>query len=618
MLLRVSWEKMRATKSRNKPGQLGADKNVTDEEAIADLIRTLRGFKPGRPLKNYISHAVFPKFKCIEPGTRIDFQFPLTALVGANGIGKSSILHALWGMPHRHSTLRFWFATALDPIAGTKRDPQRYFYGHWNDSFRGIVETRKARIGRKPDYWEPYRLSTRDGMAPLPEGNFEGKSGDRWNPVKRKVVYVNLKATIGSFDRYFYFDEFDTNDDLRAAMQLEASRLARIKASRRQSYKLGPGVERLFENRELRENELKAVCAILGRTYDSAWLIVHSLYPKSRGKDVSVVFRRGGEYSEAFAGSGEIAAVRVVVEILKAEDYSLILLDEPETCLHPGAQRALLRFLLEQIKLKKHQVVLSTHSSDFLMGLPQEAIKVFEDNGKNQARVLPKSSSSAALMRLGKVPDHKIRVLVEDELAKLLLMHAAKALDRGDATRLEVKLSPGGWTHMLKYSGPSHLDSGQPVYMMLDGDQKRVEQFTDPDTVAPEQHERLGDVLRRELGTEPHFNLPGGDDGPGHQEARTRAQLDYLKWCRKHVGYLPRNRPEEIVLEAFSPGPHYAAMSKDVCKSTFVEHLKDGADVDDPSSAEVLAWAKLKIAKIPTDNPDIQAICARLSAWLGV
>lgn len=599
-------------------GSREGNKKVTDEEAIASLVKTLGQFRPGKPLKNYITHAVFPKFKCVEPGTKLDFHFPLTALVGANGIGKSSILHALWGMPHRHSTLRFWFATALDPIAGTKKDPQRYFYGHWNDSYDGIVETRKARIGNKPDYWEPYRLSTRDGMKPLPDGDFDGKAGDRWNPVKRKVVYINLKATIGSFDRYFYFAEFDKNDDLRAAMQLEAKRLARIKGSGRQSYKLGPGIEKLFENRELSEVELKAVCSILGRTYDSAWLIVHSLYPKSRGKDVSVVFKRGGEYSEAFAGSGEIAAVRVVVEILKAEDFSLILLDEPETSLHPGAQRALLRFLLEQIKLKKHQVVISTHSIDFLRGLPHEAIKVFEDNGANQARVLPKSSPSAALMRLGKVPDNKIRVLVEDELAKLLVMHAAKGLDQGDAKRLEVKLSPGGWTHMLKFSGPSHMHSGQAVFMMIDGDQKKVDEFTVPETVAPNEYPKLGQLLMQELGTEPQFNLPGGNDAPGHQDAKSQVQLEYLNWCRKHVAYLPRNRPEEIILEAFSPGPSYAAMSKDACKAALLELLKDGAEVDAPTSADILSWEKLKIAKIPPDNTDIRAINARLSAWLDV
>lgn len=455
---------------------------MTDEEEITQLVAAISKFKPGKPLKHYITHAVFPRFKSIEPGTRVDFPFPLTALVGANGIGKSSLLHALWGMPNLYSTHKFWFSTALDPIASQKGSPQRYFYGHWNEAYKGIVETRKARIGKKADYWEPYRLSKADGMEPLPAGEFEGKDKDRWNPVKRKVVYVNLKASFGSFDRFFYFEDFDKNDEMRRVMQLEAVRLKRIKESGRQSFKLG-GTERLFENRVLTAEELKQVCSILGRTYESARLIRHSLYPGGRGKDISVVFKRGAEYSEAFAGSGEIAAVKVVVDLLGADEYSLILLDEPETSLHPGAQRALLRFLLEQIKLKKHQIILSTHSPEFLNGLPEDAIKVFEDNGKLQSRVLPKSSPAAALVRLGKVPADKLRILVEDPLGELIVAYAAKGLDPGDASRLETKVSPGGGDFMLKYSGPALMDAEQPVFLLLDGDKQKVEEFTDPERV---------------------------------------------------------------------------------------------------------------------------------------
>ena len=39
---------------------------MKDEQAIAALVTTLKGFEPGKTLKNYIAHAVFPKFKHIE------------------------------------------------------------------------------------------------------------------------------------------------------------------------------------------------------------------------------------------------------------------------------------------------------------------------------------------------------------------------------------------------------------------------------------------------------------------------------------------------------------------------------------------------------------------------
>ncbi|MGO4776850.1 AAA family ATPase, partial [Lysobacter sp. 2RAB21] len=241
---------------------------ATNDE-ISALVATIKGFKPGGALKSYITHITFPKFKNIEPKTTIKFDFPLTALVGANGIGKSSVLHALWGAPFGYSTAKYWFATELDPIEGNQKNPQRFFYGHWSDSYNGIVETRKARIGKKrgADYWEPYRTSVQDGMKQLPEGNFDGKAKDRWNPVKRTCVYINLKTTFGSFDRYFYFDDGITGGDKREAMLREAKRLNRIVQDDRQSYKLGGGSERVFENRLLTDAELSNVSAILGREY---------------------------------------------------------------------------------------------------------------------------------------------------------------------------------------------------------------------------------------------------------------------------------------------------------------------------------------------------------------
>lgn len=584
------------------------------EEELFTLIETLKKFRPGEPLKRYVTHAVFPKFKNIEPGTRIDFEFPFTALVGANGIGKSSLLHALWGMPYGHSTSKFWFSTDLDPIEDKTNDPQRYFYGYWHDGYDGVVETRKARIGKKRDYWEPYRWSGRDGMLPIPKGEFEGKAKDRWNPVRRKVVYINFRALFGSFDRYFYFDEDLGGASKRSVMLRAARRLKVVKDDIKNSYTLGRR-ERVFENRLLTEDELAATSKILGRSYESAHLIRHSLYPGNRGKDLSVIFKRGSEYSEAFAGSGEIAAVSTVVDVLAAEQFSLILLDEPETSLHPGAQRALLRFLLEQIKLKKHQIVISTHSSEFLTGLPHEAIKVFEDNGKLKSRILPRSSPAAALNRLGKLPQNKRRVLVEDSLAEQLVVHAAKGLDPGDRETLEVKVAPGGAESILKYLGPAFMISGDEVFVLLDGDKKRVDDFTDPGQIAPASYPDLDKLVKTNIGVEPLYHISGGRDNVGHRDAKIMAHLSYLKWLRKHLDFFPRRLPEHIILEAFEPGKGHANSKAEDAKAALKKLLADGADIE-LTSEQITALAIVKVAKIATDNCDLVAIRERLRQWL--
>lgn len=580
------------------------------EEEIKKLVEVIRRFRPGTKLRHYIGYAQFPSFKSLEPATRIDFEFPLTALVGPNGIGKSSVLHALWGMPFGQSTSKFWFETELDPIIGTPR----YFYSYWNDSFGGFVESRKARVGTKKgaDYWEPARLSTPDGMKPLPTGEFVGKAKDRWNPVRRDVVYINLKTSFGSFDRFFYFDEGVKGDERREVMLQEARRLRAIVDQDKQSYILG-NRERIFVNRELTQEEIKAVSAILGRSYDSARYVEHSLYPGRRGVDLSVIFRRGTSYSEAFAGSGELTAVSAVVKILGAQENSLILLDEPETSLHPGAQRALLKFLLEQIKLKGHQVVISTHSIDFLEGLPHVAIKVFEGNGLGQTRVLPSSSPNSALVRLGKPPANKKRVLVEDPMAALLVERAIEALDKGDAQSLEIKVAPGGADAILRYLGPAAMTSGDDVYVYLDGDQRRVSEFTDPSTIAPAAHSQLGALLRTEIGVDPLFHIPGGQGVAAHETAKVQAHLDYLTWLRARVAYLPGIVPEITFLKAADPSFAYDTLTAADAKQALQTKLAKSVAV---TSRELVVLAKVAAAEIPLDHVDLVTIRNRITIWL--
>jgi predicted ATPase len=63
----------------------------------------------------FIEYVRFPRYKNLTSNFRIDFTFPVTALVGPNGTNKSSILVALQGAPANRSPGQFWFSTAVDP-----------------------------------------------------------------------------------------------------------------------------------------------------------------------------------------------------------------------------------------------------------------------------------------------------------------------------------------------------------------------------------------------------------------------------------------------------------------------------------------------------------------------
>lgn len=129
--------------------------------------------------------------------------------------------------------------------------------------------------------------------------------------------------------------------------------------------------------------------------------------------------KEGIKYSEAHAGSGEIAVVKLVHELLKASPGTLILLDEPEVSLHPGAQKRLKNLLLKIALEKKHQIVISTHSVNFVEHLPKEAVKLFyQDSTNYKINILDECYYNEAFYRLGDTSTLNFRIQVEDLLAK--------------------------------------------------------------------------------------------------------------------------------------------------------------------------------------------------------
>lgn len=199
----------------------------------------------------------------------------------------------------------------------------------------------------------------------------------------------------------------------------------------------------------LSANELRWISFVLGREYVNGLSVLHELF---RNEGYSVLFQTSfAKYSEAVAGSGEMAVVRLVREVLAAENYSLILLDEPEVSLHPGAQTRLKLFLLDQIKSKKHQVVLTSHSPSIVKGLPKEAIKVFYQNpGNGRFLVKENLTPEEAFFHIEFPVDSRKNIVVEDVLAQEIVSGVLSKM--GDETKnlFNVKFNPGGETVIKK------------------------------------------------------------------------------------------------------------------------------------------------------------------------
>lgn len=581
------------------------------ELRIQELVGVVGAFVPGQQLKKFITHIRFPRFKNIEPNTRIDFTFPLTALVGANGSGKTSVIHALYGAPKGKSTSDFWFTTAADPIQEGKGEPNRFIYGHYLDSQKGVVETRKARVSNKknPDYWEPTKATTGDQMQllpPLAKGQVvAGRSKDRWDPVERPVLYLNFRSELSAFDKFFFFGRFNKTKTIQSRqdrLRVGAKRLTKVMNSGMSSLLLY-GHQTVSSNKLLTPEELDAVCNILGKQYVEARVVDHELYAHLGG--TSVLFRTDkSQYTEAFAGSGELAVVSLVSKILSAEKYTLVLLDEPETSLHPGAQRRMLEFLLQQIRNRQLQIIYTTHSTAMVEGLPETALKVFSQMPSGKFSALNSANPLAAFYRLGAPMPEKVQVYVEDKLTKRVVELALSRIEENHRRAFEISVLPGGADAYFAHRIPTLMHREAREYVLLDGDKRPPNDVPDPDTIPAARDAELKALLTSLTGVKDiKLDADGGND-PDAIKRVYALQRRYLKFLHERVSFLPKSCAERIVLDAI--GADAGDGSSAGAKIKLRDHLVQLNMPQDSNTIDVAAQTLL--ASHAAGNQDLQAI----------
>lgn len=599
---------------------MATNKHKGNDKKAAELVKKLVALHTSKKLGPYISHIRFPHFKNIKKRARVDLDFPVTALVGPNGCGKTSALHALYGAPKGKSTSDYWFATDVDPIKEGHGQPNRFIYGHWLSGQGDPVETRKARVGksrkRKPGYFEPTKATVGDGMdtSPFPStGSTPGQSKDRWNPVERPILYINFRSELSAFDEFLFFGRSPMTKTLRnkqERLQRDAKRLNKAFEEGCQSKKLY-GKRVVHENRHLSGRELEAVCDILGKQYDEAQLVQHDYYGGKTG--LSIRFKTNhATYSEAFAGSGELAVASLVIQLCSAKKHSLILLDEPEVSLHPGAQERLVLFLMQEVLHHKHQVVFTTHSPGLINLLPPEAIKVFYETDDGSFNVVNAAHPYTAFRRLGALIPDRIRILVEDRLARNVVDIALLGLTDDERGLFDVEYLPGGSKTYLCQRVPTLMHQAGNTYLLLDGDQSPEDGYPAPDTIPESENETLITQIQTLTGCgKVHLGADGGDD----EETKKKLfmlQRKYLEFLHNKVHFLPRSCPEEIVLRAINSDA--APATSLAAKSSLAKLVRKKMGGD--SSEEIDNYAKVILSQGRMENEDIKVTEELLRGFL--
>lgn len=518
----------------------------------SNIIEKLNGLKNSKKLNPYINYIRFPRYRNLSDNLKIDFDFPLTAIVGQNGTNKSSVLRALYGCPKDYNVGNFWFSTDIDPI-NEDGGRSRFVYSYFQEEANRDVEVTKKRIHKKekPDYWEPSRPSKADGMERMPDLKYgtAGREKTRWKLMEKDVIFIDFRSAISAFDKFFYHGDLKQTLRHNTKQDFIRSKSSLIKEAVRddlKSKKMYVGKkEQIFKNILLPEEQVQCISGILGKKYTEIKLLEHKFF-KSPGESV-ILSSMDLKYSEAFAGSGEFAVVILVNKIFEAPDKALIILDEPEVSLHPGAQERLVEFLLDRIKIAKHQIVIGTHSPFILKKLPEKAIKtLFVDPLSNKIKVTQETLPEEAFFHLGIKNDNKYTIFVEDRLGAEIIKKILRILGQAVYEQFQIMYPPGGASALLMNYLPAYARTDRTdVIFLLDGDQKPSDLSIDVDYSLLNDNE-LSAKLKKILGGDVMLPVDSGRDGPNTMQLR-EAKIKILSFCKDHLDYLPAPTPEEFV-----------------------------------------------------------------------
>lgn len=345
-------------------------------------------------------------------GQRISFGFPIMAIVGENGSGKSTILQCA--------------ASTYRPVGSVQTD-ENWFA---SDFFPKTIweEIRNAEI----------EFSIVEGAGSKSRLDSIRKPGERWrgNPDRpeRSVNYIDLR------------------------------RLQPI-AARTGYSKLAKDALREISSTSFDKGRLSRFSQIMGLTFDGARMALTDADAK---RTVPVFSALGTTYSGYHAGGGQTT----IAEFLRVDpnQYGLVLIDEIETSLHPRAQRRLIRDLAEICRERELQIIVTTHSPYILAELPLEA-RLYLMQGQSGRHVMTGVSPEFAMTRMDEYPHPECEIYVEDERARTLLREIIVAHSRGLIERCA--MIPFGAANVGRSLGMmvSQGRFPRPSCVFLDGDQ---------------------------------------------------------------------------------------------------------------------------------------------------
>jgi len=389
----------------------------------------------------------------------LTFQYPITAIAGRNGAGKSTILALACCAYHNNKS-------------GFKLPKRKNSYYTFSDFFIQHSEEIPPE-GIEIEYYIAHNKWKKSALLPDGVGvgmqrrrkNMGGKWNDYDDRVKKNVVFLGIERIVPHSER---------------------------SQSRSYSRVFCDGMPKGWEDKVK-----DAVGYVLGRSYSKFRYLEHSKY------SLPIVQVGNVTYSGFNMGAGENALFEIFSTIYSCGAGALLVLDEIELGLHAEAQRRFIERLKDVCYETHTQVVCTTHSREIFDCLPYDA-RFFVEKVNGSSRITEAISSDFAFAKLAAVPAAEVELLVEDEVAKTILLACLPTVSRsrvgitviGSATALARQLAA------INVRGES-----RPTIAIFDGDQRTKE-----------------------------------SENFGHaKDMCEKPQGDFSSWFTAHINYLPGN-----------------------------------------------------------------------------